>query len=304
MKLYLGLRILLKTLVKRTLSRSLTYMFTIITVTAILSTINIDIVSSTSASYALTSTYNVPDYERAYAYSLLYWIDNAATYGFHHMDNSFRDQQAYRNDIYNAASSSSYNPAHVFFISHGDCFYDGNHLRTYIVTQDGQHVHDNDIYGYTRSRHVRIAFLYPCYHERTIGQTYQKYTCFLWWCWCTTIHSGQPHAWLHTTQLSADRYRDPDGGGYVFIKWYGPAPFLSYDINGDTDVGYRFVGNFYTKLYGYYTSATHDVIEALDYGSSRATGDIFEDSYLYNGFSLNGEWTYVVVYGDGSYGDW
>jgi len=209
----------------------------------------------------------------------------------------------------------------VFFIGHGGYEYDGVHIMLYIVDQNGREVDDVNIYQFSSNRNVHLVFLYSCYQGKIIGETYTKCTCspspesrneqalsttyFMDSnCICYEVHTGMAQAWLHTNDLSPNGYVSPDGNNYVFIGWKGPAPFLSLDIDSDQDVGYRFVGNFFTKLYGYYTSPAEDIIEALDYASYRATGKPFGLSYLYNGFTLGSEETKIVVYGDGGYDSW
>ncbi len=257
-----------------------------------------------SATYILASPINLPSEEETYVYNLLYWISDAATYGYHHVDNVFINSKATRNAIYNAAGTS-YEPTHVFFLGHGSYAYDNNHINLFIVDYNDNNVFDYDIYPHSSTRHVHLAFLYSCYQGRIIGEVYSDCYCFPFiGCWCNTVQSGQAQAWLHTTDLSDDGYLYPDDKNYVFIGWYGPAPYLSDDINGDEDAGYRFTGYFFTKLYGYYTSEAYSVDGALDYASYKVTGDIFYFSYFYNGFAYDSEQTRIVVYGDGNYDSW
>lgn len=277
-------------------------------------------VYSQSATYGLASTYDVPQDEQTYIYLALNWIKNAAQYGYHRVDNVIINSGATDTTIYSVASTS-YSPAHVFFVGHGGYDYDGTHITLYIVDQNGRGVYDVDIYQFSSNRNVHLAFLYSCYQGKIIGATYTECTCspspeskneqalYTTYftdsnCICYEVHTGMAQAWLHTNDLSPDGYRSPDGKNYVFIGWKGPAPFLSSIIYGDRDVGYRFVGHFFSKLYGYYTSQAENVIEALNHASYSATGKPFYLSYLYTGFTLNSEETKIVVYGDGRYGSW
>ncbi len=260
---------------------------------------NIYTVNAESASYVYSSKYDIDDStELAYIDNLLNWISNAANYGYHRVNAVFVNDTVSQSQIYSAAGTS-YEIAHVFYIGHGDYYYDDDHFRAYITDNNGNEVWDDTIYSYTGSRHVHLVFLYSCYQGREIGDDYTE--CFSIWCW--TVHGGQANAWLHTTTLSPNGYNNPDESNYVFIGWYGPAPFLHEDIQGYTDLGYRFTGNFFTKLYGYYTLAG-SVNEALDYASIRATGVVFGLSILHNGFTYDGEETRIVIYGDGNYDSW
>ncbi len=282
-----------------------------ITITSL--SINPIITNSTSHLYVLGTKYDMDDEEKNYVSNLVYWIVNAAVYGSHGVVMTTYTDEANKDDILEAAGWYSGNPRHVVFIGHGIYWYDDGHMRFKIYTNNGETVEDDEIYGETENRYVKLAFLHSCYQGRRIGEVYTK--CILFFCY--TVHSGMPQAWLHTTDLSSDGYNNPDGNGYVFIGWYGPAPYLSADLLLDkdfnihqyTDYMYKFIGYFFSKLYGYYMSEG-DVREALDYATKKATDNEyqhFDESPFYNGFYMIGEGlelTKMVVYGDSTYDSW
>ncbi len=274
------------------------------------------ITKSTSHLYVLGTKYNIYDEEKTYVSNLVYWIVDAAMYGTHGVVMATYTDEADKNAILDAAGWYSGDPRHVVFIGHGEYWYDDGHVRFKIYANNGETVEDDEIYKETGDRYVKLVFLHSCYQGRKIGEEYTK---CIWFFICYTVHSGMPQAWLHTRSLSNDGYKNPDGNGYVFIGWYGPAPYLSADYLLDrdyyyhqyTDYMYRFIGYFFSKLYGYYTYPDGNVKEALDYATWKATDNEythFGDSPFYNGFYMieNGGLTLtkIVVYGDSTYDSW
>ncbi len=239
--------------------------------------------------------------ESTYIDNLLNWINNAAKYGTHGVSSTVVDTGVTSAQILSAASSAS-GPALLFFVGHG--YYEtitvatGTYTMYYIVDNNEQQVYDEDIYEQTAVGRFHLVFLHSCYQGHVIGGVFKIGDSY--------YHYGMPQAWLHTSFLSSDGYGSPDYSGYVFIGWRNVAPFLSSDILDTDDTLYRFIGNFYDSLFGYYTVAAPSVNKALDYASQKVFGPgiLFGESPLYNGFVLGGIQTKMVVYGDGSYDGW
>jgi hypothetical protein len=101
---------------------------------------------------------------------------------------------------------------------------------------------DKDIYPHSSNASVRLVFLWSCHQGDEIGGFH----------WSGTPY-GMPFAWLHTSNLSSDGYRNPYSNpiGLVFIGFNGYAPYLSIRLGGVDQAGAIFVGEFYKQfLYG------------------------------------------------------
>jgi len=180
----------------------------------------------------------------------------------------------------------------------------------YYITTDGvdlatfgpERVYDYEIWDQSVRCRVRFVFLWSCYQGREIGGTNTLAV--------RVRHYGMPSCWLHNTTLSEDGYASADGRGYVFIGWYGPAPYLTRDFEREgrefDDEGYHFLKNFsYAVFKEHYTIAS-----ALDYASRKvwySLGvDDFGESPYYEGFRFTARvrghvrsyYTKMVVYGD------
>ncbi len=256
---------------------------------------------SGSGLYVLGTDGNVPSGESTYVDNLVNWISDAAVYGSHHPSIVYSDPGATKDSIMDAASPPE-DPAMVFFVGHGEFGAVALH-RVYLMIDDSNNiVSDNSTYSATVTRRVHFVFLHSCFLGAEIGGFFTIPSI----AGPIPYHYGMPQAWLHTTIISPNGYEKPDHTGYVFIVWKGPAPFLSADILGANDTMYRFIGNFFDKLFGYYTLPASSVNQALDYASHAVFGKYtrFDETPLYSGFSLDGMDTSMIVYGDGNYDNW
>ncbi len=277
-------------------------------------------VHADSAQYIMISySWIYDENELTYAENLAYWIAFAAYYGYRHVDHVYMylDNLDYTYILYFVAPAHNmYYPAHVFYYGWGYYIEEDDYTMYGIWDSEGNPVFDYEIYEKTTEQRVRLVFMQACYLGREISGG-DSYVC-TWPQGCELRHHGMPRAWLHTTLLSQDGYLNPDYSELVFIGWYGPAPALQYDLQDPwprhgnenfTDFAYKFVGAFFSKIYGYYTDPGN-VIRALDYAVAHATEGSyisFDDSPFHDGFTIYNEYmdrletTKIVVYGDGTY---
>lgn len=266
-----------------------------------------------SMSVGMHSNYNISNsYEVTLHHNAVALMYNAAKYGSKGTNAAQYIDYPTSDDIKDALEGYGgwFYPVHVLWISHGgkSLVHDtaGNsHVIVRIFDVNGQ-VLDNTIHDmYQYPRPIKLVFLWSCYSGITKGETFDLDSDGII---IYDYDSGMPHAWLYTTDLSFNGYYLPDGSGKVFIGWYGPAPYLSSELFGFDNLGYKFLIGFYIKLYGYYTTPAEDVNRALDYATSYATNGeyyVFGSSPLMTGFTdpRTGAGTWMVVYGDGGY-DW
>jgi len=217
-----------------------------------------------------------------------------------------------RNNIYTAAGGVGDSRAAIFYVGHGDKEYVWNwagwiwyyELQYYMHDDSGNKVFDKDIYSYSSNAYSRLAFLWSCRQGDEIGGFH----------WSGTPY-GMPFAWLHTSDLSSDGYRNPysNPSGLVFIGFNGYAPYLSISLGGVSRAGARFVREFYRQLlYGCSeivggVCVPQLVWQALDEVAYGVWGTTFSDSILYQGYDLDGDGVIdgrMVVYGDGNVNWW
>jgi len=247
---------------------------------------------------ALGSRWNVDADEQSYDESLADHIVAAAsaaeykTYDLYGADTTTDNILSAASAFDDAGSDDT-----VFYIGHGDSEYVWHGIfyeeQWYIRDDAGNHVHDEDIYPHSACRNVVLTFLWSCRQGDVIGD----------WHWSGTPY-GMPLAWLHTNDLSNDGYANPDGNGYTFIGFHGPAPYLTNtdpQFTEGSDAAYplySFAVEFYSALFGYYTNQ-RDVNEALDYAAIKVWGVRFSDCVLYTGYNTPLGQGRMVVYGDG-----
>jgi hypothetical protein len=217
-----------------------------------------------------------------------------------------------RDNIYRAAGGVGDSRVAIFYIGHGDKKYVWNwagwiwyrELQYLIYDDSGNEVFDKDIYSYSLNTSTRLAFLWSCHQGNEIGGFH----------WSGTPY-GMPLAWLHTSDLSSDGYRNPysNPSGLVFIGFNGRAPYLSIELGGVDQAGAMFVREFYKQLlYGCSeivggTCIPESVRQALDMAAYRVWGTTFGDSILYQGYDLNNDGVVdgrAVIYGDGNVNWW
>ncbi len=255
-------------------------------------------VYASGALYAYGTRDQVASPENNYIDNITLWIGYVASNGSHSVSAVITNSEATSNQILEIASTT-WKPAFLFFIGHG--YHEKLEIgeATYwvymIFGDDGKPVYDNSIYQKTGTMNYHLVFLYSCYQGEVIGGEFRLCAPY--------YHYGMPQAWLHTSFLSMDGYKDPDHNGYVFIGWRGPAPYLSSDLFQKEHTLYTFVRYFYQKLFGYGTTPGN-INQALDYASEKVFGEKFEDTPHYNGFYLDNIYTKMIVYGDGSYDGW
>jgi hypothetical protein len=195
--------------------------------------------------------------------------------------------------ILSAAEGEGYDYAISFYIGHGDIEETQppyNYCQWCICTDAGGWVHDYKIHPHSTSRHVRFAFLWSCFQGNVIGGLNPPNP--------PGTPFGMPHAWLHTTSLSQNGYSYPDYGGYAFIGFWGPAPFLIYDLtSGNNWTGYHFAKNFYEGVFEY----RYPLKQALDHASWMTWPGqnlLFDDTVFWYGYEAEGETGRMMVYGD------
>jgi len=204
-----------------------------------------------------------------------------------------------RYHILRAARGAGHLKSVVFYIGHGSCeavwkWSTWRFEMHWFITTDSEwwpdKVYDMDIYHESACRNVRFVILWTCHGGDVIGGFHSSGDPY-----------GMPHAWLHTTRLSSDGYKRPDGRGYVFIGWTKAAPFLTANKGEGRRFMYYFIRYFFDRT-------RRSVNEALDYASRMVWGARirrFEDSKYYKGWT-RGWWIFstrfrMVVYGDGSF---
>jgi hypothetical protein len=191
------------------------------------------------------------------------------------------------NNVYQAANGMGHAYSISFYgTAHGDWelwWPSDKHWK--IQVNDGAWVSDNGIFPHTESQRVRFAFLWSCLQGDVKGGNY-------YW----TGAYGMPYCWLHTNDLSEDGYDSPDGHGYTFIGFQGPAPLFWIDDFGSR-AGYRFAGNFYR--WALWSGVS--INDALDYAAYQVWGATsFADCIYDDGYTLEGDFGRMRVYGDGS----
>ena len=244
-------------------------------------------VNVASAKYSITLGHVSNNSTEYYLHlSLVSLIITASSYREYNTQNWYGSQTTY-NHVLLAATGLQEDDSIVFYIGHGDKgFY-----HYYITTYDLRKVHDYVIYGYTSSQNLKFVFLWSCHQGDIIGSG-EGY-----------FEHGMPRAWLHTSQLSSDGYHDP-WGNYVFIGFYGAAPLLSSRdpqfTQGSTAFYplYSFATEFYSAALAYYTYG-RDIRNSLKFASYRVWGTYyFDDTVLWQGYTIDGEFGRMVVYGN------
>lgn len=191
-----------------------------------------------------------------------------------------------RDNILAAVGGWGHDYAIVWYLGHG-----GRPGVFYCITDDtGGKVWDYEIYPRSASRKVHFVFMYSCHQGDEIGGW--------WWFW----GYGMCRAWLHTTDLSTDGYKYPDGKGYVYISFEGKGPQLRIDDVGGIecdDTGKVFVQKFYEGLVECIEPRINLALQYAAYWTW--IGYMFEQCPFYKGFTFDGHSGRMVIYGDGSH---
>jgi hypothetical protein len=178
------------------------------------------------------------------------------------------------NNLYIAAYDHGDMGSLVFYIGHGD---DGTASGDYsIFDDDGNWVSSDDIYDNSislSSGHKKVAILWSCHQGEVIAE--------------------MPRSWLHTTSISADGYNSPDYSNQAFIGWDGLAPYISAEIDGVTQAGYKFLCEFYDKA----LFAGFDLISSLDFAAQELWSVDFDACDFSTGTP---DGAHMVVYGQGT----
>lgn len=239
------------------------------------------------ASTALGSTWEVPAYEQNYDSIIANFItQHAERAGYWALN--FYGSSTTKENILDAAWGWGHSYAIAWYIGHGGyedwwVWWPPHFERhKFIRDNEGGKVYDNDIYPETTCRFVRFAFLWSCHQGDEIGKK-----AYGW-------YRGMPFAWLHTSSLSSDGYKYPDGKGYTFNGFKGKAPYLANYLDGVDHACYYFLGIFYDRTLEY----KYSIRAALDYAANAVWWDAptFADCILYKGTGRG----QMVVYGDGN----